>query len=103
MKNVSAISNLANHLKASAERLSELAFDVDAAEDWYRPEGFGELMDDQFMSELEFSQRCLIMLTNLVMDAQGQQQANGDGDGGEGSVFGAGELDDHSAEPKGGG
>lgn len=103
MKNVSTISNLASHLKASAERLSELAFDVDSAEDGYRPEGFGELMDEQFMSELEFAQRCIIMLTNLVMEASGHEQANGDGDGGEGSVFEAGDLDDPSAEPKEGG
>ena len=103
MKNVSTISNLASHLKASAERLSELAFDVDSAEDGYRPEGFGELMDEQFMSELEFAQRCLIMLTNLVMEAEGQGHTAGDGEGGEGSVFGAGELDDPSAEPKEGG
>lgn len=103
MKNVSTISNLANHLKASAERLSELAFDVDAAEDGYRPEGFGDLMDEQFMSELEFAQRCLIMLTNLVMATAGQDHADGDGEGGGGSVFAAGELDDHSAESKEGG
>ena len=98
MKNVSTISNLANHLKASAKRLSELAYDVDVAEDGYRPEGFGNLMDDQFMAELEFAQKCLLMLTGLVMEANGRNEANGDG--GEGSVFAAGELDDHAAKPK---
>lgn len=103
MKNVSTISTLASHLKASAGRLSELSYDVDSAEDGYRPEGFGELMDEQFMSELEFAQRCLIMLTNLVMEAHDRSSANGDGEGGEGSVFGVGELDDHPAKPKVGG
>lgn len=103
MKNISTISNLANHLKASAERMSDLAFDVDSADDGYRAEGFGDLMDEQFMSELEFAQRCLIMLTNLVMEDQGQTSSNGDGDGGEGSVFSPGELDDHGTEPKEGG
>ena len=100
MKHVSTISNLARHLKASAERMSDLAFDADSAEGGYRPEEFGELMDEQFMSELEFSQRCLIMLTNLVMEAHGHTQSNGDGEGGEGSVFSPGDLDDQATEPK---
>ena len=85
MKNVSTISVLANHLKDSAERLSNLAFDVDSADDGYRPEGFGELMDEQFAAELAFAQRCLIMLTSLVTDSS--QTTNGDD-----TAFMAGEL-----------
>lgn len=101
MKNVSTIANLARHLKASAERMSELAYDVDSAEDGFGPEYFGDLMDEQFMSELEFAQKCLIMLTSLVIKPGEEAQENADGDG-SGSVFAEGDLSSAKAEGNGG-
>ncbi len=91
MRNVSHISTLTDQIRCCAERLQSLVFEVDAADDGNRPEGYEELVDNQFFSELEFLQRATLMLTRCVVKAEEHADE---------SAFAEGELDDKLGEKK---
>ena len=85
MKNTRSICELCEHLSESAHRIGQLVTSSDIIESAGGQPNAKELYDDMWAAELEFSQKAILMLTDLLLDS-GEREDE--------SAFAAGELND---------
>lgn len=97
MKNSYVISGMARMLSMTSKNLEMMVNSTHEAEE-QSPE-ISATYEDMILDELNHVQMMTLALTKMLTE-QAQPESHGDGEGGEGSAFAAGELDDHATEPK---
>lgn len=94
MKNTQTIGGICRQLQEASKRAETLAMDIEMMEQG-SPDT-AEIFVGQLMDEAGHCQALVLKLTELLMEAtdsdDGEPGTNADEDGGDGSVFAAGDL-----------
>lgn len=96
MKNSGIVGSMSRHLSKTAERINELASDLDyGVKD---NDEVSAMYTDLLLDQLEQAQKLVLALTNTVTDSLADSEGGAVNTDGDGSVFAQGELQSVSGE-----
>lgn len=88
MKNIHAIGGISRQLQKASERIELLAMDIDGSEQTNTD--LADLYTGHLLDEVGHAQALVLKMTELLVEATGEGEANTDG--GDGSAFAEGDL-----------